>query len=89
MLSGRADENEGGMLKCRDMAELGSDYLERELPLGTRLAAHFHLWLCGNCRRYVRQLRQAIRFLRNGPPPPPPENENKIIESFGTFGGHK
>jgi hypothetical protein len=69
------------VLKCRDMAELVTGYLENALPARTRAAARFHLWLCGSCRRYVEQMRRTIRFLGDGPSPPPPvETENKIIE---------
>jgi anti-sigma factor ChrR (cupin superfamily) len=66
-------------LKCRDMTELVTPYLEGGLPLRTRLAARFHLWLCAACRNYVAQVRHTIRFLGAGPPPKPPENENEII----------
>jgi anti-sigma factor RsiW len=68
------------MLKCRDMAELVTPYLEGALPPRARLAARIHLWLCAACRRYVEQMRQTIHFLGSGPPAPAPENENQIIE---------
>lgn len=69
------------MLKCRDLAELVTPYLEGSLPVKTRLATRFHLWLCGACRRYVAQVRETIRFLGAGPKPlPSPENESKIME---------
>jgi anti-sigma factor RsiW len=69
------------VLKCRDMAELVTPYLEGSLPVKIRLAARFHLWLCGACRRYVAQIRETIQFLRAGPKPvPSPEDESKIIE---------
>jgi anti-sigma factor RsiW len=67
------------VLKCRDFAELVTQYLDGALPLGTRFAAWLHLRLCGACRRYVQQVRRTIRFLGGGPPPPPPQNENEII----------
>jgi anti-sigma factor RsiW len=66
------------VLKCRDLAELVTPYLEGSLPLRTRLAARLHLFLCEACRRYVAQMRRTIRFLRDRPPPPS-ENENKIM----------
>ena len=60
------------MLKCRDMVELVTGYLEGVLPPRLRLAARLHLLLCGPCRRYVGQIRETIRFLAGGPPPSPP-----------------
>jgi hypothetical protein len=68
------------MLKCRDMAELVTPYLEGALPPRIRFAAQVHLWLCGACRRYVEQMRRTIGFLGSGPPPSAPESENKIME---------
>jgi predicted anti-sigma-YlaC factor YlaD len=70
------------VLKCRDMAELVTGYLENALPPRTRLAARFHLWICGSCRRYVNQIQRTIRFLAEGPPPLPPENEDKIMDAL-------
>jgi len=78
-ISAAADEKETTVLKCRDFAELVTPYLEGALPAHTRLAARFHLRLCGPCRRYLDQIRRTIRFLSSGPPPTPPENENKIM----------
>ena len=77
------------MLKCRDLAELVTAYLEGSLPVRLRLAARFHLWLCGACRRYVAQVRATIRFLSSGPRPPPPENESKIIELLEASKGER
>jgi hypothetical protein len=66
-------------MKCRDMAEIATGYMEGDLPPRRRFAARLHLWLCGNCRRYIAQLRQTVRLLAAGPPPAPPENESEII----------
>jgi hypothetical protein len=79
-ISGPADEKEDIVLKCRDLAELVTPYLEGALPLRARLAARLHLFLCDACRRYVEQMRRTIRFIGSGRPPPPPENESKIME---------
>lgn len=63
------------MLKCRDMAEIVTRYLEDALPSRTRAAVHLHLWLCGPCRRYVAQMRETIRFLAQGPRRPPADED--------------
>ena len=73
------------MLKCRDLAELVTPYLEGTLPLRTRVAALFHLRLCGACRRYVEQMRRTIQFLSSGPRPAPPRNESEIMELIDTW----
>lgn len=69
----------GAVLKCRDMAELVTPYLEGALPPRQRLAAWYHLRLCAACRRYLDQVRRTIRLLDSGPPPPPPANEREIM----------
>jgi hypothetical protein len=74
-----ADEKADAVLKCRDMAELATPYLEGTLPLRLRIAAWFHLRLCDACRRYIDQVRRTIRFLGSGPLPPPPANEQQIM----------
>lgn len=66
-------------MKCRDMAEIVTSYLEDALPLGSRVAARLHLTICSPCRRYVDQIRRTIRFLADGPPPAPPANEDEIL----------
>jgi predicted anti-sigma-YlaC factor YlaD len=47
------------MLNCKQVAQLASDYLDRES--GTKLTwqMHIHLMMCANCRRFVRHLRIA------------------------------
>jgi hypothetical protein len=77
------------VLKCRDLAELVTPYLEGALPVRLHLAARLHLWLCGACRRYVAQVRATIRFLGAGLPPPPSENESKIIELLDAAKGER
>jgi anti-sigma factor RsiW len=67
------------VLKCRDMAELVTPYLEGALPLRLRIATWRHLRLCDACRRYVEQVRRMVGFLGSGPPPAPPSNEQEIL----------
>ncbi len=52
------------MLRCRDVADLASDYVDGDLRRSRRLAVRLHLTICRLCRRYVRQLRETVRLLR-------------------------
>ena len=71
------------MLKCRDMAELVTHYLESDLPANTRFAVRLHLWMCGSCRAYADQMRRTREFLADMPPPHVShETANRIIESL-------
>jgi len=42
---------------CKDVTQLASEALEHELSFRQRWGLRLHLWLCRNCRRFVRQLR--------------------------------
>jgi len=51
-------------LRCEQSARLRSDQLERRLSFSERLALRVHIWICGYCRRFERQiefLSQASR----------------------------
>lgn len=52
------------MLKCRDIESMASDYLDKKLSLRQRLAFKMHLFLCHNCRNYIRQLRTTVASIR-------------------------
>jgi predicted anti-sigma-YlaC factor YlaD len=51
------------MLTCRELTELVTDYLEDRLSFGQRLRFEMHLGLCGDCRAYLRQMKQTIATL--------------------------
>lgn len=52
------------MLKCRDIEQLASDYLDKDLSFRQRMAFKMHLFVCHNCRNYVRQLKTTISSIR-------------------------
>lgn len=45
------------MLKCKDVAELSSEYLSADIPWRRKLFWHLHLFMCGPCRRFVRHFK--------------------------------
>lgn len=45
------------MLKCKDVAHLASEYLDKNTDGILTLRIRMHLLLCANCRRFVRHLR--------------------------------
>jgi hypothetical protein len=57
------------MLKCRDIAERASDYVDRNQSFGQRMEVAFHLLMCGKCRAFIRHLRIALLYFRGLPPP--------------------
>lgn len=68
------------MLRCQDVSELATDYMEHSLPLRRQLAVRLHLMMCSMCRAYLDQLRKTRRLLGLGRfPPPPPEREAALL----------
>jgi anti-sigma factor ChrR (cupin superfamily) len=54
------------MLTCKEASSLISEREDRPLSWTERLELGVHLWLCDNCRRFVRQvemLRLAMQSL--------------------------
>ena len=48
------------MMSCKDVANLASDYLEKDLPLLRRMSLRFHLFMCIDCRKFVRGIRTLV-----------------------------
>ncbi len=55
------------MLKCKEVAELSSDYLEKDLSLYKRFMFSVHLFLCGKCRKFIRHLKLSIALFDSMP----------------------
>ena len=54
-----------GVLSCREIVELVTDYLEGDLDADTTTALEAHLDLCPGCERYVEQIRETVTTLGN------------------------
>lgn len=52
------------MLTCRELAQLGSDVIDKQLSLGKRIAVYVHLRQCKNCRTYIKQLALTSAVLQ-------------------------
>ncbi len=55
------------MLTCKELVAHSSDYLEGQLTLRQRLAVRAHLAMCGNCRRFIRQMKLTQAVIRQMP----------------------
>ena len=51
------------MLTCREVAEKSSAMVDGELELRERVGLRFHLLMCANCRRFVRQFKSLVDSL--------------------------
>lgn len=51
------------MLKCQNLIEMASDYLDGDLPFAQRLSIRFHLFMCIHCKRYLSQFRLSVNTI--------------------------
>lgn len=58
------------MLRCRDVEQQASEYLDQELTPLLQLRFRMHLLICRNCRRYIQQLRLTVSSLKQLKPAP-------------------
>ena len=54
----------GNFARCDHVVELTGDYLERALDARTLAELEQHLLICGDCERYVQQLRAVTEAAR-------------------------
>lgn len=59
-----------GAMNCREVAERASDYIDGAGGLLRRLRVRAHLFACGDCARFVTQLRRTRDLVRRSPMPP-------------------
>ncbi len=57
------------MLSCKQLVFCSSDYLDGQLRVTERLSVRTHLLMCGNCRRFVQQMRLTQRVVQQMPEP--------------------
>ncbi len=71
------------MLRCKELTELVTDHLERQLSLGLRMSVSLHLSSCRHCRAYFGQMKSLVKLLRLLPAEPcPAEVSDKLLRSF-------
>ena len=51
------------MLKCKDVVDHSSDYLDHSMPFGKRLSVCLHIVMCRYCRRYLRYYQTVTTLL--------------------------
>ncbi|MFV3091480.1 anti-sigma factor family protein [Pseudomonas sp. GW6] len=61
------------MLTCKELVAHSSDYLDGQLTIRQRLAVRAHLAMCGNCRRFIRQMKLTQAVIRQMPDEELPE----------------
>ncbi len=67
-----------------------SEGYDRKLGVRERVSLRWHLWICDNCRRFVRQLEFMRGIVRSGmrhgqlpiEKPLPPERRQRILDTL-------
>ncbi len=52
------------MLRCREITQLVSESMERELPFRQRMQVWMHLAMCRVCSAFARQIRALRTVIR-------------------------
>lgn len=52
------------MLKCNEIANLASDFLDKNLSWKEYFSIKMHLFMCGHCKRFVQHLLSTIRVVQ-------------------------
>lgn len=70
-------------MKCREVVELMTDYLEGALPSQERERFEQHIAGCDGCRAYLVQLRATLRAMRTFEDVPIPERvQEELVRAF-------
>ena len=51
-------------MKCKEISELGSAYIDGEVSFLQKLEMKLHLLMCQHCRRYISQMTALVYKLR-------------------------
>ncbi len=71
------------MMKCKEVTELATEYVDGGLPFWRRLAFRMHVAMCRHCRAFLDQVRKTIALLGRLPPPPVPlETRTELLKQF-------
>jgi anti-sigma factor RsiW len=75
-------------LRCSELVELVTAYLDDALPPPRRAAFESHLVTCAGCAAFLDQFRQTTRLVeRLCDEPLPPELEKQLVELFHSWQG--
>jgi anti-sigma factor RsiW len=72
------------LIRCHEMVEIVTDWMESALDFDERAAADAHLAACPDCTAYVNQLRTATALAAglDAHRPVPHETETRLLAAF-------
>jgi predicted anti-sigma-YlaC factor YlaD len=79
---------QGGEIRCQQVVELVTDYLEGVLDADLRARVEEHLAECEGCTEYLEQMRTTVRLLGHVPVDSLSEDaKTDLITAFRDFHG--
>jgi anti-sigma factor RsiW len=73
----------GDELRCQELVELVTDYLEGALDPALRARFEHHITRCPECTRYLDQARLTRDAMgKMHPPTPPPDARAALLDAF-------
>jgi anti-sigma factor RsiW len=70
-------------MRCREVVELMTEYLEGALSAGDRARFEAHIAGCKGCQAYLAQLRTTLKVLGTMPDEPMPEPlKAELMQAF-------
>jgi anti-sigma factor RsiW len=79
---------QGGEIRCQQVVELVTDYLEGVLDADLRARVEAHLAECEGCAEYLEQMRTTVRLLGRVPVDTLSEEaKSDLITAFRDFHG--
>ncbi len=71
------------MMKCQQVAEKATEFMEGSLSWHDAIRFRLHLWLCLKCRNFLRQLKFTVQVLQHLPRPQiSPEAKEILLSRF-------
>ena len=71
------------MLTCKQLTELVTAFLERELSWWDRIRFQLHVGMCHHCREYLRQMRRTVKVIGQLPAEPIPDDvRDELMHRF-------
>lgn len=75
-------------LTCKELVELVTDYLEGDLSPSERVRFELHISICGDCTRYLDQMRATIAAVGGLPADSiPPASRDALLRAFRDWHG--
>lgn len=71
------------MLSCKDINHLASDHIDNNLPFFKKIQFKLHLFMCHNCRNFIKQFKITVETLKKvNLPVETPENVEVQVQNL-------